>query len=178
MSSYPWVLSRWLWWDWCVVWCWLIDWCCVLGRSVVLPTTSLQRSFSVVVTATRQTSGPSAVSCTSDHGPPSDYDSCVSVCGTPNYIAPEIIQRRGHSYEADVWSIGCIMYVWPRPPVWLWLSVCLSVVLPTTSLLRSFSVVVTATRQTSGPSALSCTSDHGPLSDYDSLCVCFFNSSK
>ncbi|XP_066581564.1 serine/threonine-protein kinase polo [Prorops nasuta] len=33
-----------------------------------------------------------------------------TVCGTPNYIAPEIITKAGHSYEVDVWSIGCIMY--------------------------------------------------------------------
>lgn len=33
-----------------------------------------------------------------------------TVCGTPNYIAPEIISKSGHSYEVDVWSIGCIMY--------------------------------------------------------------------
>lgn len=33
-----------------------------------------------------------------------------TVCGTPNYIAPEVLTKVGHSYEADVWSIGCIMY--------------------------------------------------------------------
>nr|CAD7458444.1 unnamed protein product [Timema tahoe] len=33
-----------------------------------------------------------------------------TLCGTPNYIAPEILNKKGHSYEVDVWSIGCIMY--------------------------------------------------------------------
>jgi polo-like kinase 1 len=32
------------------------------------------------------------------------------LCGTPNYIAPEILYKKGHSFEVDIWSIGCIMY--------------------------------------------------------------------
>jgi len=32
-----------------------------------------------------------------------------TLCGTPNYIAPEVLNKRGHSYEVDVWSLGCIM---------------------------------------------------------------------
>jgi len=37
-----------------------------------------------------------------------------TLCGTPNYIAPEILSKTGHSFEVDVWSIGCIMYALKR----------------------------------------------------------------
>ncbi|EQC30829.1 PLK/PLK-UNCLASSIFIED protein kinase [Saprolegnia diclina VS20] len=36
-----------------------------------------------------------------------------TMCGTPNYIAPEILngaRNDGHSFEVDVWSTGVIMY--------------------------------------------------------------------
>ncbi|KAL1430771.1 hypothetical protein MTO96_002370 [Rhipicephalus appendiculatus] len=33
-----------------------------------------------------------------------------TLCGTPNYIAPEILAKKGHSFEVDIWSIGCILF--------------------------------------------------------------------
>jgi polo-like kinase 1 len=35
----------------------------------------------------------------------------MTVCGTPNYIAPELLEgKKGHSFEVDIWSSGVIMY--------------------------------------------------------------------
>ena len=42
-----------------------------------------------------------------------------TVCGTPNYIAPEILDgKSGHSYEVDIWSLGVIVYtlIIGKPP--------------------------------------------------------------
>lgn len=33
-----------------------------------------------------------------------------TMCGTPNYIAPEIAGRGAHGLESDVWSLGCMLY--------------------------------------------------------------------
>uniref|UniRef100_A0AC34FUC5 Serine/threonine-protein kinase PLK n=1 Tax=Panagrolaimus sp. ES5 TaxID=591445 RepID=A0AC34FUC5_9BILA len=33
------------------------------------------------------------------------------LCGTPNYIAPEVLQKKQHSTKVDIWAIGCIVYV-------------------------------------------------------------------
>lgn len=34
-----------------------------------------------------------------------------TMCGTPNYIAPEILgSHNGHSFEVDIWSFGILMY--------------------------------------------------------------------
>lgn len=31
-------------------------------------------------------------------------------CGTPNYIAPEIVSNNSHDLPADLWSLGCLFY--------------------------------------------------------------------
>jgi serine/threonine protein kinase len=33
-----------------------------------------------------------------------------TICGTPNYISPEVLNKEGHGFQADVWALGCVMY--------------------------------------------------------------------
>ena len=33
-----------------------------------------------------------------------------TLCGTPNYISPELISRQPYSIQTDLWSLGCILY--------------------------------------------------------------------
>lgn len=33
-----------------------------------------------------------------------------SICGTPNYLSPEMLCVEGHSFPCDVWAVGVLIY--------------------------------------------------------------------
>jgi serine/threonine protein kinase len=36
---------------------------------------------------------------------------CFHPCGTPNYIAPEMLTKKGYSKPVDMWAVGCIAFI-------------------------------------------------------------------
>ena len=43
--------------------------------------------------------------------PKSTQNFCFQVCGTPTYVAPEILAETGYGVKVDVWATGVIMYI-------------------------------------------------------------------
>ncbi|RKO91238.1 kinase-like domain-containing protein, partial [Blyttiomyces helicus] len=41
---------------------------------------------------------------------PEKFDGLMTTCGTPGYMAPEVIRKTGHGKPVDLWSIGVLAY--------------------------------------------------------------------
>lgn len=44
------------------------------------------------------------------HAPPPNHSIRYTVCGTPEYLSPEMILSCGHDSSLDIWSLGILMY--------------------------------------------------------------------
>jgi serine/threonine protein kinase len=41
-------------------------------------------------------------------------DILTTACGTPGYVAPEVLLQTGHNKPVDLWSVGVILVSWTR----------------------------------------------------------------
>ena len=38
------------------------------------------------------------------------HNKSYTLCGTPEYLSPELVLSKGHDKSADYWALGCLMY--------------------------------------------------------------------
>ena len=68
----------------------------------------LNKTFSLIFSLLLDSDGHIAVT---DFGLSKENleDKAYSFCGTVEYMAPEVVSRKGHSFAADWWSYGVLM---------------------------------------------------------------------
>ncbi|XP_040578878.1 serine/threonine-protein kinase PLK1 [Lepeophtheirus salmonis] len=76
----------------------------ILHRDLKLGNMFLTREYTVKI-------GDFGLAIKMDSSSLRDYGkSKFSLCGTPNYIAPEVLAKLGHHMAADIWAVGCMTY--------------------------------------------------------------------
>jgi polo-like kinase 4 len=75
----------------------------------------LQSFVALLIAATERHCLPCWLGCGWYRTPDEEH---FTLCGTPNYIAPEIAAQEAHSMPADLWAVGVVFYtlIVGRPP--------------------------------------------------------------